>query len=54
MKFDETFELRSLESVFVGAIEAGPAFTSGSPSICRFEFRCGGAFVLFLGFEASV
>ncbi len=54
MKFDSSFDLSAPESVYFGANEAGPDFTSGSPSICRFEFHGRGALVLFLGFEESV
>jgi CheY-specific phosphatase CheX len=54
MEFAASFDLSTPEPVWVGANEAGPDFTSGSPSICRLEFHGRGALVLFLGFEASV
>ena len=54
MKLAECFDLSSPKPICVGANDAGPDFTSGSPSICRFEFHGRGALVLFLGFEASV
>ena len=53
MGFEASFDLSSPESVCIGANEAGPDFTSGSPFICRCEFG-GGALVLFLGFAESV
>jgi hypothetical protein len=54
VEFAASFELSSPDSVFLGANEASPDFTSGSPFISRFEFRGGGALVLFLRFEESV
>ena len=55
MEFAASFDLSSPESVFLGANEAGPDFTSGSPhTICRFEFRGGGVLLLFLALEESV
>jgi hypothetical protein len=54
MEFAASFDLSSPECVCVGATEADPDFTFGSPFICRFEFDGRGALVLFLGFEACV
>lgn len=54
IELSATFELSSPESICVAASEALPDFTSGSPSICRFEFRGGGALLLFLGLEECV
>jgi CheY-specific phosphatase CheX len=54
MELAASFELSSPESLCLGANEAGPDFTSGSPFISRFEFRGGGVLLLFLGFEESV
>lgn len=54
MEFHASFDLSAPASVYIGAHEAGPDFTSGSPFICRCEFDGRGALVLFLGFEESV
>jgi hypothetical protein len=51
LESDANFDLFPPESKQLGADDACPDFTAGSPFTCRFE-SSGGALVVFLAFEA--